>query len=277
MQNQLRNPNHSVFSSTAFKFLVGPNKKPYTVHSALIAYHSKPLGVLVNGEMLEAKEGCAFLEDTDERTFLLFSQYAYTGDYATVDPKMVSNASAITTNEVLPGPVEGGTVQTHSTTKVDLESIPIPKDVSGFGSGLQSEKKKSYINSRPPPWHWVPREIRGNHTEAIFEHARLYVFAEKYDIGPLKCLSLQKLHEALNYFALRKPTAETIVNLIQYSYSNTMDLSGSVDALRLLVISYAAYKVRYLVQNAAFLSLLEQPGPAAKDLTMELIEKMDRA
>ncbi len=55
-------------SSTSFKFLVGPEKKLFTVHSALVTHHSKPLGVLVNGDMSEAKEGCALLEETDEHT-----------------------------------------------------------------------------------------------------------------------------------------------------------------------------------------------------------------
>ena len=86
---------YSIISSTPFKFLIGPDSKLFTVHAALVAYHSKPLGVLTNGPMSEAKEGCAFLEDVEESTFVRFSQYAYTGDYTAADPDIVLDSSMI--------------------------------------------------------------------------------------------------------------------------------------------------------------------------------------
>ena len=45
--------------------------------------------------MSEAKEGCAFLEDVEESTFVRFSQYAYTGDYTAADPDIVLDSSMI--------------------------------------------------------------------------------------------------------------------------------------------------------------------------------------
>lgn len=66
-------------------------------HAALVAHHSKPLGVLVNGDMSEAREGCALLEGIDEDTFVRFCQYAYTGDYVAADPIILLDSSAIAT------------------------------------------------------------------------------------------------------------------------------------------------------------------------------------
>jgi len=41
---------------------------------------------LVNGDMAEAHEGRAWLEDTDEETFIRFGEYLYTGDYTPAEP-----------------------------------------------------------------------------------------------------------------------------------------------------------------------------------------------
>ena len=71
-----------VLASAPFKFLVGHNKTLFTMHTALITHHSKPFGKPVSGPMLEAKEGCARLEDVDEHAIVRFGQYAYAGDYA---------------------------------------------------------------------------------------------------------------------------------------------------------------------------------------------------
>lgn len=311
MQKQLNNPKSSIFSSAPFKFLVGSNKKPFTVHSALIAHHSKPLDVLVNGDMLEAKEGCAFLEDIDEGTFLLFSQYAYTGDYSTADLENMPDASASTkispSNKILshrvelafqpmppasnicpdPNRVLDKVSSYHDKSDYEIEwgRTHFPKSnkrkagvktVSSKRSILWDNfKSKTYAISKPPLLRWKHRETCRNRTEAILDHARLYVFAEKYDIGLLKCLSLQKLHQALVQYNLRDEPIDNIVGLIQYSYSNTMDLSGSIDGLRQLVMSYAACIVEDLARNAEFQSLLEQPGSAAKDLMIQLLGRLD--
>lgn len=57
-------------------FLVGADKRLYTVHAGLIAHLSKPPSVLVTGLASEAKERCAWLEDVDEQTFVRFNWYA---------------------------------------------------------------------------------------------------------------------------------------------------------------------------------------------------------
>lgn len=66
-----------------------------TIHAELVAHHSKPLSKLVNGQMIEAKEGCACLEDVDEDTFTRFGQYAYTLDYPVPDPDILLDHSTI--------------------------------------------------------------------------------------------------------------------------------------------------------------------------------------
>ena len=74
--------------SKLITFLIGENKRKYTVYAALIAYYLRPLGDIVNKHLLEAKVSC-FLADVDKDTFVRFVQYTYTRDYLSANPEMV--------------------------------------------------------------------------------------------------------------------------------------------------------------------------------------------
>lgn len=69
--------------SPVFEFLVGRERKPMTIHKALVTAQSAPLRGLVTGSMEEANSGKVVWEDVDEDTFVLFAEFVYTGDYAT--------------------------------------------------------------------------------------------------------------------------------------------------------------------------------------------------
>ncbi|KAG6176274.1 hypothetical protein E4U27_005334 [Claviceps purpurea] len=63
----------SFMSSKAFEFLVGPDKKPFIIHSELVASLSPVLERLVKGNMEEAQKGSVVWEHVDEQTFIRFS------------------------------------------------------------------------------------------------------------------------------------------------------------------------------------------------------------
>lgn len=74
-------------ASTPFRILIGEHadsSKEFVIHSALLAPQSDSLDILVNGKMKEAQEKCV-VWDIDERTFVQFSQFVYTGDYDASD------------------------------------------------------------------------------------------------------------------------------------------------------------------------------------------------
>ena len=85
----------SFVDSLPFKFLIGPAKRAFYVHSGLIEQHSDTLAALVGGRMVEARERCAHLEDTEEDTFIRFLEFAYTGDYSVPEPDLVLSAADI--------------------------------------------------------------------------------------------------------------------------------------------------------------------------------------
>ncbi|KAL2879002.1 hypothetical protein SGCOL_005701 [Colletotrichum sp. CLE4] len=66
--------------SSNIKFIVGPEKKEYTVHESRFTSLSSPLRALLTGGFQESKEGKVIWGDTDPVTFVVLVQYAYNGD-----------------------------------------------------------------------------------------------------------------------------------------------------------------------------------------------------
>ncbi|OCL01747.1 hypothetical protein AOQ84DRAFT_306105, partial [Glonium stellatum] len=259
----------SIITSTPFKFLVGHERKLLTVHAALIAHHSKPLGVLVRGPMLEANQGFAVLEDIEEGTFIRFSQYAYTGDYSTPAPG--TSGDGATTNDATNGAANG---IANGGGMSDESGLMSP--TSGeYSATITAADLKMYVPAPPPFKPRKNRDATEDYTDIFLCHARLYVFAEKYDIAPLKRLALYKLQRTLVDFTLYPERVADVVELIKYSYTNTADMVGTPDDLRVLVIRYTGYVVEDLAQNPQFTALLEEVSQVGRDLMRQMLKRLE--
>jgi hypothetical protein len=106
-------------------------------------------------------------------------------------------------------------------------------------------------------------------------HARLCVFADKYDIQALSKLSLSKLRHTLAHFNLYEERKEDIVELLRYCYTNTPDRVGMTDKLRALVIKYVACVVEILEGSEGIHSLLGEANSMSSDLMTELCKRLD--
>lgn len=60
-----------------------------TIHSKLMSYYSRPLDALINGQMLESKQECAYQKEWDKDTTIRVVHYAYRGDYDSAEPDVV--------------------------------------------------------------------------------------------------------------------------------------------------------------------------------------------
>ena len=76
-----------VLTSEPFGFLVDKNKTSFILHSDALVGQSDPLLALINGGVVEAREGHAWLEDTEFSINHLF-RYASTRLSLTLAPSL---------------------------------------------------------------------------------------------------------------------------------------------------------------------------------------------
>lgn len=142
------------------------------------------------------------------------------------------------------------------------------------------EMKESFINrkydvpainfSQPPP-----RSNQGpleDYSEVFLSHARVYVFADKYDIEPLKNLALQNLHQTLAIYNLYPERCGDIIALIRYSYANTVGRVGAED-LQALLTDYMGLEMATLARDEDFKTLLLEDGGAVLGDFLNMVTK----
>lgn len=69
------------------------------------------------------------------------------------------------------------------------------------------------------------RGANEDYTEVFLSHARLYVFADKYDIQPLKTLALEELHDKLATYTLYRGRTGDILALLRYVYASLLSFA----------------------------------------------------
>lgn len=74
-----------------------------------------------------------------------------------------------------------------------------------------------------------------DYTDVFLSHACLCVFAEKYDIQPLKKLSCQKLQYTLADFTLYLERVGDIAILLKYVYANTSETKDGNEDIRTML------------------------------------------
>lgn len=292
-----------IFRSDLFTFLVGSDRKAIIVHSAAITEHSKALSALINNGMAESQTRSATLDDVEEDDFIRFCQFAYTGDYSTppftideiprieaeedpdnIEPLLcpsgednwgapyLSTKKGKKDKKRLSGTMVGPSAVERSAKVwglwgVDVSQV-IYQDLRTLQTNFENRKfckelpRQKLLDSCEP----LPNSQKNYNFAPVFlAHSRLYVFADKYGIEPLKQLVLQKLHQTLVRFELYPERVKDVVELVHYAYSDENTFSGGTDELRALVAAYMALRIGKLNQSNSFLTLLEDGGAFVRD------------
>ncbi|KAL9129114.1 MAG: hypothetical protein Q9175_007385 [Cornicularia normoerica] len=243
----------SVYASAPFKFIV--DGEPLYIHADLVSLHSKPLDRMMNGRMAEAHRGFATLEDVNEGTFVRFIEWAHKGYYTAAGFSIDIEPSSISGSQSRDGVVSA---LQEDIPRLETAVVPTADPLWGFGQDLSQSLKKgkkgkkdikspwgnqgvfddwgmkgglkeTFISRRytvrqgvfeipPPRPNQNPEE---NYTDVFLSHAQLYVFAEKYDVQPLKVLALEELHATLAIHTLYLERTGDIIALLRYIYRNT--------------------------------------------------------
>lgn len=221
---------------------------------------------MINGHLSEATQGFALLDDVDEETFVRFIRWTYTKDYS---------APEYTWAEPAEGP--GG-----SKTEAAQKEAP-PSDDLSWGTFSKVKKKKKisskthmslkesfiseYDYSSPdekvgPRSNLRPQE---DYTEVFLSHARLYVFAEKYDIQPLKKLCHQKLQHTLAIYTLYPERVGDITTLLKYVYANTAETMDGTEDIRSMLAHYVGTEMDTLIKYGEIKDLMLENGEILGD------------
>lgn len=97
-----------------------------------------------------------------------------------------------------------------------------------------------------------------DYTDVFLSHARVYVFAEKFDIQPLKRMAMKVLHQTLSIFTLWPECLEDIVALVRFVYSETSKPAHGGEPMRSLLMRYISYEMDVLIGAVGFRDLLEE-------------------
>jgi hypothetical protein len=259
--------------------MVGPNRKRFTIHEELAVRHSAPLGVLIRGQM--GRRGkVAELDDIDEKTFVRFCEFAYTGNY-----RSAQHTARPREEEPNHGATDPGLPAPPAAVSKKRGSAHTQKACNHCGRGSEESPRKHILwaefRQRYPSGS-ACCETRKNieegedYTDVFLCHARVYAFAEKYDISVLRTLALAKLMRTLETFNVYGTRVRDIVCLAQYAYDNTRDseTGQDIDELRNLVVLYIVCAYENLANNTRFLALMEEGGPFASDLTRMIARRV---
>ena len=120
-------------------------------------------------------------------------------------------------------------------------------------------ERKEAILIPPPRRNQSSAEV---YHDVFLSHAQLYVFAEKYDIQPLKMLALDELHATLANFTLYPERTGDIIDLLQYVYANTnpREPREGVEDMRTLMTQYVGFEMDVLLENYEFRGIITENG-----------------
>lgn len=107
---------------------------------------------------------------------------------------------------------------------------------------------------------------------ALTFHAKVYVFATKYLIRPLRNLCLSYLHRELCQYPVDLEDRQDIFDLVEYTYTHTTRSEAWGPQLRELVAHYIACYADLLVHDKRMTRVLDNHGEAGSDLLRLLVE-----
>lgn len=96
-----------------------------------------------------------------------------------------------------------------------------------------------------------------DYTDVFLSHAQVYIFAEQFDIQPLKRLALKNLHQTLAIFTIWPECVGDIVALTRFVYDKTSEPVNKVEPMRDMLKQYIGCEMDVLIKDVEFRDLLE--------------------
>lgn len=216
---------------------------------------------MINGDLSEAQQGFALLEDVDKASFVRFVRWLYSREYPALEHTTVAISPSSTLDQSAPKFDEPDVHWPYaSAEKIKKEKKAKDVERDSFKIAERDSLKDAFINRKhdsinacgigsfsvPPPRS--NKAADEDYTEVFLCHARLYVFAEKYDIQSLKALALKKLQQTLAIYTLYPERSGDIISLLQYVYANTLESVPYTEDIRTMLAHYIGCEMDTLVK-----------------------------
>ena len=152
-------------------------------------------------------------------------------------------------------------------------SVPQPMKSSkeSLKESFYARKYEIRQDTIPIPSPRPNEEPNENYTPIFLSHARLYVFAHKYDIPALKTLALENLHMTLEKFTLHPERTGDIIELLRYIYGSKEFKEGA-EAMREMLRGYIGFQMDVLMKDRDFRGLMKEEGELLDDF-VEMVGK----
>lgn len=251
---------------------------------------------------------CVEWPDVDERTFVRFTQWAYTKSYDTEEPEIILDQSSIElsspTNDQCEKSDDSENIKAFEQPMYSLQSWEQTATIdefcrvcaSRFSScfcGRRMQVRTLCCNSKSPKKTLLVQKFLDKDnvdyptTTSIFEprknvekcedytgvflcHAKLYVLGDVYDIPQLRQLALHRLHATLREFTLYPDRLNDIATLAKYIFNNTL----SHDRIQDMICLYYACIIEHVLEQDQLTSLIDDIPEFAPILISKMWERL---
>lgn len=225
--------------------------------------------------MEESRFGVAVLEDIDAEIFAAFCEFAYTGTYDTTFRKSLTQYPQQSNQKVWFSNPDYEDWRALQAAWLDTDERYHEKDKYG-----DLELCLEYRDFSNREFQEDFRRIRPIHTQErisplVFYYfvVKVYVFATKYLIEPLRQFCLAALHERLREYECDEFDSNEVLELLEYTYASTSNEEPTGPSLmRDLVIHYVACRFTILSKNGAFTRLLKSNAEIGTDLCIAMMK-----
>ncbi|KAI1094077.1 hypothetical protein F5B19DRAFT_84604 [Rostrohypoxylon terebratum] len=251
-------------ASMPFKFVVGPNRREFFVHTNALTEISPVLRALIAGSMNEAIEGTAVLADINEDDFARLCEYAYSRDYRVPVPD--------SDPPELPVRPEGSAEPQYRYShwrKPLIDLFDTHKETTIRSLAKEYGQSPGFFINRP---RYNSNLGSKDWTETLLQHANMYVIADRYDVAGLRPLACFYLHDIL--YSIFKDTWDSIPaieKLVRLTYENT----ESPDDLRGLVSGYVALKSESMFLHPNMQTLRDECHDFCSDVLKSVTKRLD--
>ncbi|EQB46525.1 hypothetical protein CGLO_14437 [Colletotrichum gloeosporioides Cg-14] len=266
-----------IFQSRQITFVIGKEKKEYSIHESAFSLLSRPLEALLTGGMQESQNAKVIWGEVEDDVFLALVEFAYQGSYPTpslrkvIQQKPSSDSSTCEglSNDNSQGDAKNGpdnqTFLSINSWMSEAVDRWVPKYIfcnSSFNQGLPPRKPKSTST-------WATEMKMSNHTgytEVFMLHARLYVLADTYAIDKLRELCLRRLRISFLNVTPNAELLETLHDLIFYAFENPT----ASDEFRELLLHFCIAQMVWLKNNGFLERMREELPEFLADLAVEI-------